>query len=54
MTPKRGDRIGNVSNSYDWYEDTAAEKLRQDQCLMNDALRLGGTSMAATAQDGLN
>ncbi|WP_446750582.1 virulence factor [Streptomyces sp. WZ-12] len=54
VTPKRGDRIGNVSNSYDWYEDTAAEKLRQDQCLMNDVLRLGGTSMAATAQDGLN
>ncbi|WP_229888343.1 RICIN domain-containing protein [Streptomyces nitrosporeus] len=39
---------------YDWYEDTAAEQLRQDQCLMSDVLRLGGPAMAATAQDGLN
>ncbi|WP_237540081.1 MULTISPECIES: RICIN domain-containing protein, partial [unclassified Streptomyces] len=39
---------------YDWYEDTAAEQLRQDQCLMSDVLRLGGPAMAATAKDGLN
>ncbi|MFJ3233392.1 RICIN domain-containing protein [Streptomyces sp. NPDC086787] len=43
-----------VSDSYPWYEDTAAEQLRQDQCLMADVLRLGGSSMAATAKDGLN
>lgn len=43
-----------ASDSYPWYEDTAAEQLRQDQCLMADVLRLGGTSMAATARDGLN
>ena len=43
-----------ASDSYDWYDDTAAEQLRQDQCLMSDVLRLGGTSMATTAQDGLN
>ncbi|MFI6200524.1 RICIN domain-containing protein [Streptomyces phaeochromogenes] len=43
-----------AADSYDWYEDTAAEQLRQDQCLMADVLRLGGPSMATTAQDGLN
>ncbi|MFF4043853.1 RICIN domain-containing protein [Streptomyces sp. NPDC001816] len=43
-----------VSDSDPWYEDTAAEQLRQDQCLMSDVLRLGGPSMAATARDGLN
>ncbi|MYX98022.1 virulence factor, partial [Streptomyces sp. SID486] len=43
-----------VSDSYPWYEDTAAEQLRQDQCLMGEVLRLGGPSMAAVAQDGLN
>jgi hypothetical protein len=43
-----------VADSYPWYDDTAAEQLRQDQCLMADVLRLGGPSMAATAQDGLN
>ncbi|WP_443080951.1 ricin-type beta-trefoil lectin domain protein [Streptomyces sp. PTD9-10] len=43
-----------VGDSYPWYEDTAAEQLRQDQCLMADVLRLGGPSMATTAQDGLN
>ncbi|MFJ5288172.1 RICIN domain-containing protein [Streptomyces sp. NPDC088348] len=44
----------SASDSYDWYEDTTAEQLRQDQCLMSDVLRLGGPSMARTAQDGLN
>ncbi|MFJ9245969.1 HNH/ENDO VII family nuclease [Streptomyces sp. NPDC101776] len=43
-----------ASDSYPWYEDTAAEQLRQDQCLMSDVLRLGGTSMATTAQSALN
>ncbi|MDG9707788.1 ricin-type beta-trefoil lectin domain protein [Streptomyces sp. DH10] len=43
-----------ASDSSDWSDDTAAEQLRQDQCLMVDVLRLGGPSMAATAQDGLN
>ncbi|MGW1804633.1 RICIN domain-containing protein [Streptomyces sp. NPDC002078] len=43
-----------ASDSYPWYQDTAAEQLRQDQCLMTDVLRLGGPSMAATAQGGLN
>jgi hypothetical protein len=44
----------SAGDSYDWYEDTAAEQLRQDQCLMADVLRLGGPSMATTAQDSLN
>lgn len=43
-----------VSDSYDWTEDTTAEQLRQDQCLMTDVLRLGGPAMATVAQDGLN
>ncbi|MFF4564560.1 hypothetical protein [Streptomyces sp. NPDC001435] len=43
-----------VGDSSPWYEDTTAEQLRQDQCLMADVLRLGGPSMATTAQDGLN
>ncbi|WP_455569108.1 RICIN domain-containing protein [Streptomyces echinatus] len=43
-----------VSDSDPWYEDTAAEQLRQDQCLMSEVLRLGGSSMAAIARDGLN
>ncbi|KUO06745.1 RICIN domain-containing protein [Streptomyces sp. DSM 15324] len=42
-----------ASDSYPWFEDTAAEQLRQDQCLMSDVLRLGGPAMSATAQDGL-
>ncbi|MFJ5263848.1 RICIN domain-containing protein [Streptomyces sp. NPDC088387] len=43
-----------VSDSRPWFEDTPAEQLRQDQCLMTDVLRLGGPAMAATAQDALN
>lgn len=43
-----------AADSYPWYQDSAAEQLRQDQCLMTDVLRLGGPSMAATAQDGLD
>ncbi|MEV7500137.1 RICIN domain-containing protein [Streptomyces sp. NPDC093018] len=43
-----------AADSYPWYQDSAAEQLRQDQCLMTDVLRLGGPSMAATARDGLN
>jgi hypothetical protein len=49
-----GQRTAAASDSYDWYNDTPAEQLRQDQCLMSDVLRLGGPSMAAVAQDGLN
>ncbi|MER6237622.1 nucleic acid/nucleotide deaminase domain-containing protein [Streptomyces clavifer] len=43
-----------LAADYDWYEDTPAEQLRQDQCLMSDVLRLGGPAMAASAKDGLN
>ncbi|MDX3763806.1 RICIN domain-containing protein [Streptomyces sp. AK02-04a] len=50
----RGADADPASDSYDWNVDTAAEQLRQDQCLMADVLRLGGPSMATTAQDGLN
>lgn len=43
-----------VADSYDGFDVTAAEKLRQDQCLMTGALRTGGHAMFATAQDALN
>lgn len=43
-----------ASSDYDWYEDTPAELLRQDQCLMSDVLRLGGPAMATSAKDALN
>ncbi|MDX3381180.1 RICIN domain-containing protein [Streptomyces niveiscabiei] len=38
----------------DWFETTAAEQLRFDQCLMNDAVRLGGRQMHDFAQNALN
>ncbi|QIY74633.1 RICIN domain-containing protein [Streptomyces sp. RLB1-33] len=50
----RGGDAAPAADSYDWNVDTAAEQLRQDQCLMADVLRRGGPSMATTAQDGLN
>lgn len=50
----RGADAAPAGDSYDWNVDTAAEQLRQDQCLMADVLRRGGPSMATTAQDGLN
>lgn len=54
VDPSTGRDAASASDSYPWYEDTAAEQLRQDQCLMSDVLRLGGTSMATTAQGALN
>jgi hypothetical protein len=50
----RGADADPAAASYDWNVDTAVEQLRQDQCLMADVLRLGGPSLATTAQDGLN
>ncbi|MFJ3880912.1 ricin-type beta-trefoil lectin domain protein [Streptomyces sp. NPDC090077] len=47
-------RATPVADSYDWLYDTPAEQWRQDQCLMNEVLRLGGPAMAQTAQDSLN
>ncbi|MGW1952423.1 ricin-type beta-trefoil lectin domain protein [Streptomyces sp. NPDC001920] len=38
----------------DWYETTADEQLRFDQCLMADAVRLGAPRMYGFAQDALN
>ncbi|WTB13927.1 RICIN domain-containing protein [Streptomyces sp. NBC_00829] len=49
-----GQRMAPAGDSYDWFEDTAVEQLRQDQCLMSEVLRLGGPAMATVAQDGLN
>ncbi|MFK4599233.1 hypothetical protein RKD30_005900 [Streptomyces pristinaespiralis] len=49
-----GQRTAAASDSHDWYDDTGAEQLRQDQCLMSDVLRVGGPAMAAIGQDGLN
>jgi hypothetical protein len=49
-----GDDAVPAAGSPDWNAVTAAEQLREDQCLMSDVLRLGGPAMAAVAQDGLN
>jgi len=38
----------------DWFETTADEQLRFDQCLMADAVRLGAPRMYGFAQDALN
>ncbi len=38
----------------DWYETTPDEQLRFDQCLMNDAVRLGGSGMYSFAQNALD
>ncbi|MGW1623226.1 nucleic acid/nucleotide deaminase domain-containing protein [Streptomyces sp. NPDC002172] len=44
----------NLADSYDGFDAAAAEQLRQDQCLMADALRIGGTSTVPLAQNALN
>jgi hypothetical protein len=49
-----GQDAAPTSDSRPWYEDTVAEQLRQDQCLMSDVLRLGGPAMSVTAQNALN
>ena len=54
VPPADGQDATSASDSYPWNDDTAAEQLRQDQCLMTDVLRLGGTNMATTAQNALN
>ncbi|MGY1498223.1 ricin-type beta-trefoil lectin domain protein [Streptomyces sp. QTS52] len=46
--------VAAATDSYDGFDSAAAEQLRQDQCLMADALRLGGPGMFSTAQDALN
>ncbi|WP_455753213.1 ricin-type beta-trefoil lectin domain protein [Streptomyces canus] len=38
----------------DWFDTTTDEQLRFDQCLMADAVRLGGPGMYSLAQDALN
>ncbi|GGL24911.1 hypothetical protein GCM10010095_07480 [Streptomyces anthocyanicus] len=43
-----------VADSYDGFDTDAAEQLRQDQCLMAGALRLGGPEMGGIAQTALN
>lgn len=43
-----------VADSYDGFDVKGAEQLRQDQCLMAGALRLGGPGMYGLAQGALN
>ncbi|WP_105974366.1 RICIN domain-containing protein [Streptomyces geranii] len=43
-----------VADSYDGFDSAAAQQLRQDQCLMADALRIGGAGMFTTAQNALD
>ncbi|WP_018565527.1 ricin-type beta-trefoil lectin domain protein [Streptomyces sp. PsTaAH-124] len=63
LTPlaARSDLIGRwaedavpVADSYDGFDTAAAERLRQDQCLMAGVLRLGGPGMYGVAQNALN
>ncbi|MGW3829510.1 virulence factor, partial [Streptomyces sp. NPDC005071] len=42
-----------VGDSYDGYDTKAAEQLRGDQCVAVDALRKGGPSMFALAQNSV-
>jgi hypothetical protein len=46
--------VADVGDSYDGFDAKAAEQLRQDQCLLGEALRMGGPGMFGVAQDGLN
>nr|WP_319213461.1 RICIN domain-containing protein [Streptomyces sp. ME02-8801-2C] len=46
--------VADVADSYEGFDSAAAQQLRQDQCLMADALRLGGQDMFTIAQDALN
>ncbi|MFJ8104203.1 ricin-type beta-trefoil lectin domain protein [Streptomyces sp. NPDC096132] len=48
------DDMAPVADSYDGFDAKAAEQLRQDQCLLTEVLRMGGPTMSAVAQDGLN
>ncbi|GGU70739.1 hypothetical protein [Streptomyces daghestanicus] len=43
-----------VAGSYDGFDAEAAEQLRLDQCLMADALRVGGSGTSSLGQAGLN
>lgn len=42
-----------VGDSYDGYDTKAAERLREDQCLAGEAMRTGGPSMFALAQEAI-
>ncbi|WP_188272740.1 RICIN domain-containing protein [Streptomyces sp. CBMA152] len=42
-----------VGDSYDGYDTKASEQLRGDQCVAADALRRGGASLFALAQDAI-
>ncbi|WP_030321165.1 RICIN domain-containing protein [Streptomyces sp. NRRL B-3229] len=46
--------VADAGDSYDGFDAKAAEQLRQDQCLLGEALRMGGPGMFGVAQDGLN
>ncbi|MEU3698369.1 hypothetical protein AB0E75_22540 [Streptomyces griseoviridis] len=43
-----------VAGSYDGFDAEAAEQLRLDQCLMADALRVGGSGTSSLGQAGPN
>jgi hypothetical protein len=48
-----GQRTAAASDSYDGFDTKAAEQLREDQCVAADALRKGGPSLFALAQDAI-
>ncbi|MFD9488678.1 RICIN domain-containing protein [Streptomyces sp. NPDC059991] len=51
--PSGRDEMSLVGDSYDGYDTKTAGQLREDQCVAADALRKGGPSMYALAQDAI-
>ncbi|MFP1626614.1 RICIN domain-containing protein [Streptomyces sp. 5K101] len=46
-------RMAPAGDSYEGYDAKAAERLREDQCLAGEAMRRGGPSMFALAQEAI-
>ncbi len=47
------ERMAPVGDSYDGYDAKAAERLREDQCVAAEALRMGGPDVSALAQNAI-
>ncbi|EFE84427.1 predicted protein [Streptomyces albidoflavus] len=53
LAADQNDRLATTASSGPAGSE-APGQVRQDQCLLSDALRIGGESMATVGQDGLN
>ncbi|MGW0703441.1 ricin-type beta-trefoil lectin domain protein [Streptomyces sp. NPDC002867] len=53
LSPNAEPRIAPARDSYEGYDAKAAAQLREDQCLAGEALRKGGPSMFALAQEAI-